>query len=556
LYKRYIWGGIILVLFQAIMIIHLLINRTRRHRAEESIKQHLQLQTLLTRVSARFTILSLDNIDSAIEEGLAQIGKHLDIARIALLQFSADETELHLTHGYALHTEDSPPKFIVSEQLPWFSGSLSQGKILRISKAEDIPKEAVAEREYMKRQGFKSLLTIPMIISESVIGAISYSDVKQEREWSDQLISQLVILTEMFANALKRKQTEKELHESEKRYRALVDESPSSILVFQDGHCIFSNQAGLRLLGFSYLKDIVGRPALDFVPPEFHNLAIQRMEGLAQEKSNPTIEFELLKTDGTTVAVETTSVPIQIGGKPAGLVICNDITKRKHAEMELLKSREDFRNLAGKLLSVQESERRRLAREMHDDLTQRLAVLAIDIGKIERDFQDTADPVFETLRSVRERLVNLSGDIHAISRQLHPSILEDLGLADAVKSECSSFTGREGIAVDYRTESVPPGIPADVAICIYRIVQEGLRNVAKHADTTQLQVSLTGKDDAIHLTIKDQGAGFDPKKTEKKLGLGLVSMQERVRLIQGDISIESRPGKGTIINVRAPLKDS
>ncbi len=92
-----------------------------------------------------------------------------------------------------------------------------------------------------------------------------------------------------------------------------------------------------------------------------------------------------------------------------------------------------------------------------------------------------------------------------------------------------------------------------IAICIYRIVQEGLRNVAKHSGTTQLQISLTGKDDSIHLSIKDHGAGFDPKEIEKKLGLGLVSMQERVRLIQGEISIESRPGKGTVINVQAPL---
>ena len=157
------------------------------------------------------------------------------------------------------------------------------------------------------------------------------------------------------------------------------------------------------------------------------------------------------------------------------------------------------------------------------------------------------------LQSVRERLVTLSGDIHAISRQLHPSIIEDLGLVDAVKSECSSFTQREGIAVDYQTANMPPDIPADVAICIYRIVREGLRNVAKHSGTTQVMVSLTGKDDSIHLNIKDQGAGFDPKEAEKKLGLGLVSMQERVRLIQGDISIESQPGKGTVINVRAPL---
>ena len=391
-----------------------------------------------------------------------------------------------------------------------------------------------------------------MIISESVIGAISYSDMKQERDWSDQLIGQLGVLTEMFANALTRKQTEKELHESEERYRALVNESPVAILVIQDGRFIFSNSAGLRLLGCSDQKDFVGRPALDFIPPTLRELMVQRLERLAQGESNLPVEIELLKTDGKIIEVETTSVPIQIGGNPAGLIICNEITQRKQAEMALLKSQENFRNLAGKLLSVQEAERRRLAREMHDDLTQHLAVLAIDIGKMERKFQDSEDPVLETLRSIRERLVNLSEDVHAISRQLHPSIIEDLGLVDAIQSECRTFTRREGIAVDYRTESMPPRISADVAICIYRIVQEGLRNVAKHADTTQLQISLTGKDDSIHLTIKDQGVGFDPKEMKKKLGLGHVSMQERVRLIQGDISIESQPGKGTVINVRAP----
>jgi PAS domain S-box-containing protein len=375
---------------------------------------------------------------------------------------------------------------------------------------------------------------------------------KQEREWSDQLIRQLRVLTEIYANALKRRQTEKELYESEERYRSLVNESPAAILVFQDGHFIFTNPAGLRLLGCSDLKDFVGRPALDFIPPTLRELMVQRMENLAQGESNPTVEIELLKTDGTIVEVETTSVPIHIVGKPAGLIICNDITKRKLAEMELLKSQEDFRHLAGKLLSVQEAERRRLAREMHDDLTQHLAVLAIEIGKMERKFQDPEDPVLETLRSIRERLVILSGDVHAISRQLHPSIIDDLGLVDAIKSECRTFTRREGIAIDYRTERMPPRIPEDVAICIYRIVQEGLRNVAKHADTTQLQISLTGKDDSIHLTIKDQGVGFDPKEMKKKLGLGHVSMQERVRFIQGDISIESQPGKGTVINVRTP----
>ena len=149
-------------------------------------------------------------------------------------------------------------------------------------------------------------------------------------------------------------------------------------------------------------------------------------------------------------------------------------------------------------------------------------------------------------------MAHLSSDIHAISRQLHPSILDDLGLIEAVKSECNSFTRREGIAFDFHSEDMPLKITKEVAVSLYRIVQEGLRNVAKHSGSTSVNVALADHDDSIHLMIKDQGAGFDPNESENELGLGLVSMQERVRLVRGEISIDSRPGEGTVLNICVP----
>jgi len=219
----------------------------------------------------------------------------------------------------------------------------------------------------------------------------------------------------------------------------------------------------------------------------------------------------------------------------------------------LRKSQEEYRVLAGKLLSAQEAERRVLAREMHDDLTQRLAVLAIDAGKLEMQIESTPGPIRDKLREMKEGMVKLSADVHAISRQLHPSILDDLGLVDAIKSECDNFTQREGIVVTYRPKGIPPTVPRDIAVCIYRIIQEGLRNIAKHAQASKAQISLVDKDDSIHLSIKDTGIGFDPTQVKKKTGLGLASMEERVRLIQGDFSIQSKRGQGTVIRVRAPL---
>ncbi len=231
------------------------------------------------------------------------------------------------------------------------------------------------------------------------------------------------------------------------------------------------------------------------------------------------------------------------------------IKQRQRAEKELQKSQEEFRTLAGRLLTAQEAERSLLAREMHDDLTQRLAVLSIEAGKLEQQLQSSRSPASGKLGEMRQQMVKLSTDVHAISRQLHPSILDDLGLVDAIKSECNNFTQREGIVVNYKPVRLPPRIPRDIALCIYRIIQEGLRNIAKHAQATEAHVSLIGKNDALHLSIKDTGIGFDPLQAKKKTSLGLASMEERVRLIQGKISIESQPGQGTVIQVKAPLGD-
>lgn len=223
------------------------------------------------------------------------------------------------------------------------------------------------------------------------------------------------------------------------------------------------------------------------------------------------------------------------------------------SETALRESQKDLQVLAGKLLSAQEEERRLLARELHDDMTQRLAVLAIEVGKLEQQLQTAPDPVLGRLRETKEQMVRLSADVHVISRQLHPAILDDLGLVSAIESECSNFSQREGIVVKYEAQNVPPTLPKNVALCIYRVAQEGLRNIAKHAQTQEAYVTLGGTDDTVLLSIGDDGIGFDPSQLRGKAGLGLASIEERIRLIQGDLSLRSQPGGGTVIEVRAPL---
>jgi signal transduction histidine kinase len=205
--------------------------------------------------------------------------------------------------------------------------------------------------------------------------------------------------------------------------------------------------------------------------------------------------------------------------------------------------------LRRRLVRAQEEEHRRIARELHDDLTQRLAVLAIDAGKLE---QAPAEAVAERARGMREQLVALSESVHALSRQLHPSILDDLNLVDALRSECLSLAQRDGITVAYHARDVPEGLSRDVALCFCRVAQEALRNVARHARCPRATVRLVANEQELVLRVRDRGVGFD-LAGRGKTGIGLENIRERARLIQARLTVGSRPGKGTRITLRIPL---
>ena len=227
--------------------------------------------------------------------------------------------------------------------------------------------------------------------------------------------------------------------------------------------------------------------------------------------------------------------------------------KSQEGERILRENERDLRGLAGRLIHAHEEERSRLARELHDDLAQRLAVFAIDIGRLDLQLTDSPVPVREALREMKNNIVVISQDVHSLSRRLHPSILDDLGLIKAVESECAGFSRREGIEVVFNHENIPRRIPKDVSLSLYRIIQEGLRNISKHACAEHIVVSLQGIDNDVLLSVQDDGIGFDWAELKKNPGLGLSSMRERARLIHGEFSIQSQPEKGTVITLRGPL---
>jgi signal transduction histidine kinase len=208
--------------------------------------------------------------------------------------------------------------------------------------------------------------------------------------------------------------------------------------------------------------------------------------------------------------------------------------------------------LSGRLISAQEEERARLARELHDDLTQRLGVLAIEAGREERNLPSSAGGA--TLRSMREGLARLSSDVHALSYRLHPSILEDLGLRAALKSECEHVGDTAPLQVDFDVNEIPEQVPPDVALCLFRITQESLRNIARHASASRVSINLRCLNSGLQLTVKDNGQGFDAEGPRAKASLGLASMRQRVALLGGKLKIDSKPFGGTTISAWVPIK--
>jgi two-component system CheB/CheR fusion protein len=262
---------------------------------------------------------------------------------------------------------------------------------------------------------------------------------------------------------------------------------------------------------------------------------------------------------------------VQPDGKNQILLVSEDITSHKqaerilleerarlersvhHTEAALLRSREQLQALTARLLNTQEEERRRVSRELHDDLSQKIAKLQFDVETLEQQLPAELKDSKDRLLTIRDEVGMLSNDVRRIAYELHPSTLDHLGLSIALRSFIRDIARREALDIRFQVRKAPTHIPGEVASAFYRVAQEALRNVAKHAGKTTVRITLSGRRNCLRLTIQDSGAGFDEQSIAGKGGLGLIGMQERVRLVNGTFSLKSRPGHGVRIAIEAPL---
>jgi signal transduction histidine kinase len=260
------------------------------------------------------------------------------------------------------------------------------------------------------------------------------------------------------------------------------------------------------------------------------------------------MEHLLRRQDGEYRRVVTTGVPrYNVDGPFVGYIgTAIDITERKLAE-------EVLSTVSRKLIEAHEEERTRIARELHDDFSQRLALVSMRLGYLKQSPPASAPYLEQEIGEVYQQVADLVSDIQVLAHGLHPPKLELMGLEAAVAGFCEDLSKRHGVTIDAHFENIPKALPPEISLCVYRVLQEALQNVVKHSVSRHAHVSLNGQINTINLTVKDSGAGFNPHEAMRGPGLGLTSMKERLKVIGGELSIHSQGGRGTTIHAVAPF---
>jgi signal transduction histidine kinase len=210
-------------------------------------------------------------------------------------------------------------------------------------------------------------------------------------------------------------------------------------------------------------------------------------------------------------------------------------------------------SLSGRLIEAQEAERTRIARELHDDINQRLAMVAVSLKTFKQDLPASEANKNRYIEEACARVSDLENDIQALSHRLHSSKLEYLGLEAAASGFCAELSERQNVKIDFRCESIPENLSNEISLCLFRVLQEAVHNAVKYSGVREFEVSLTGRMNEIELMVHDSGGGFDPNRATNGQGLGLTSMKERLRLIHGQLFVDSKPEHGTTILARVPL---
>lgn len=684
LWERHKWwiiAALSLLLFQAALISGLLVEWVRKRRAESRLAARLQHEQLVSELAESFMSLPPGLVGERMQSGFERVAQAYGLDRIALFEFSPDGSTMHLRYLHRNPEASAPPQDVHVDRFGWIVKSILERRPSHASSLDDLPEEAAPVREFLRSLGIRSYAVFPIQSEAGVHGAISFTSVTREIQWSPDTLLELQTVADIFSSALERKRAEDALRDSEQLKSNIVDSLISHLAVIdgtgkivavnkkwrdfwvENGGAVqapmgvgsnyldvcrqatlageqgadraltgiltvlegkadlfemeyecpgpgqhrwfimtvaplvepaqgavirhrditFAKQAAIRLqeseerfrvladsapvmiwtAGTDMQRTHFNRAWLEFAgcPAEqemgdgwsrrTHPDDLDRVRFIYREASDPPrpfqLRYRLRRSDSKYRWILENGIPRTLtDGTLAGFIGgCVDVTEQKEAE-------EARARVSGLLITAQEQERASIARELHDHINQRLALLAIEIQEFERSIASRLPDRRQDVRELWEMTAQISHDVQAVSHQLHSSQLQHLGLVSAIRALCQEFTKTGGVEAECSCSGTPVKIEEGVSLALFRIAQEALRNVAKYGNARNVKAELVWRPEELCLAVADDGAGFDPEAVSG-VGLGLISMKERMRLVGGELSVRSAPGAGTRIEARVPL---
>jgi len=555
LYKRYVLAGVLVLLTQTLAIFALLWQRAKRRKTETELLWRLEFESLLSDLSTTFINLPEEQVDVNMERSLARLGEFLNMDRISLFEFSQDRTEMATIYSWNAPGVAPAPPLVSTDNLSWWRGRLLRGEASLASDLDNLPEEAREEREYFLQSGIISAASIPLKVGGETNGAISFVTAQHRVVWTDDLVNQLRVIGDIFWNAWKRKRTVEALtlsqailRESEERFRLIANAAP--VMIWMSGAdrlCTYFNESWLEFTGRAF-RDELGNGWAEGVHPDDLEDCLETYTQAFDRREPFQMEYRRRRHDGEYRWIFDHGVPrFNADASFAGYIGSGiDVTERKQAE-------EALSSVSRRLIEAHEEERTWLARELHDDINQRIALLGVNLQHLKQDRAASESERSRRMGEACERVVELGSDIQALSHRLHSSKLEYLGLVAASKGFCRELSDQQGVEINLHSEDIPKNLPQEIALCLFRVLQEALTNAVKHSGVRQFEVSLKAASNEIQLSVHDSGVGFDPEKPMNQHGLGLTSMKERLKLVEGKVSIESKLQSGTTIYARVPL---
>lgn len=320
-----------------------------------------------------------------------------------------------------------------------------------------------------------------------------------------------------------------------------------------EGRPLFVNPALCSMLGFSE-EEMRKKHCVEFSPPEDAKKDMALFEQLrAGSIDHYHLEKRFCRRDGSVIWGRLSISLLGSGTSPLVVAMVEDLSEKRPLHTEPLHSGAGDENLGGRLIQAQEEQLTRIARALHENIDS-LSLVYTDLDRFGHNPPESVAGACQEIEKIRQQVKDILSDIDALSHRIHSSELEYLGLTVAAASLCKELSKRQKVNIDFQFEGVPQELPRDISLCLYRVLQEALHNAIKHSASRELRVSLGFASHATDLIVRDRGIGFDPQEAMKGPGLGLISMRERLKLVDGKLRIESQAKHGTTIHARVLLK--